>query len=256
MAATFKPVTHVLFDLDGVILDTEKLYTKAVQTVADRYGKLYTWELKQRVMGIPGKDAARLVIDGLGLPLGTEEYLKEMDRLYAEMFPSAELMPGVERLVRHLKKHDVPTAIATSSKPLSFELKTSKHRDLVALFHHVVMSGGNAEVEHGKPHPDVFLVAASKFEEKPPPRKAFEVLVFEDAPKGVTAALAAGMQVVLIPDPRMDEENRRRATLCIASLLDFKPEQFGLPPFEDRPKGGPKDGPKDGLEDRLELKVE
>ncbi|KAH8036758.1 hypothetical protein HPB51_004771 [Rhipicephalus microplus] len=78
------------------------------------------------------------------------------------------------------------------------------------------------------------------------------VLVFEDAPKGVTAALAAGMQVVLIPDPRMDEENRRRATLCIASLLDFKPEQFGLPPFEERPK----DGPKGGLEDRLELKVE
>ncbi|KAL1480877.1 hypothetical protein MTO96_050676, partial [Rhipicephalus appendiculatus] len=214
---------------------TEKLYTKAVQTVADRYGKQYTWELKQRVMGIPGKDAARLVIDGLGLPLGTEEYLKEMDRLYAEMFPSAELMPGVERLVRHLKKHNVPMAIATSSKPSSFELKMTKHRDLVALFHHVVMSGGNPEVKHGKPHPDVFLV-----------------LVFEDAPKGVTAALAAGMQVIIIPDPRMDEENRRRATLCIASLLDFKPEQFGLPPFED----GPEDGPKDVLEDGLKPEME
>ncbi|KAH6942950.1 hypothetical protein HPB50_012664 [Hyalomma asiaticum] len=241
MAATFKPVTHVLFDLDGVILDTEKLYTKAVQTVADRYGKQYTWELKQRVMGIPGKDAARLVIDGLGLPLAAEEYLKEMDRLYAELFPSAELMPGVERLVRHLKKQDVPMAIATSSKPTSFELKTSKHRDLVSLFHHVIMSGSSPEVKHGKPHPDVFLVAASKFDEKPPPDK---VLVFEDAPKGVTAALAAGMQVIMIPDPRMDEENRRRATLCIPSLLYFKPEQFGLPPFEDA--GSKEDVPEDG----------
>lgn len=231
MAATFKPVTHVLFDLDGVILDTEKLYTKAVQMVADRYGKEYTWELKQRVMGIPGKDAARLVIDGLGLPLGSEEYLAEMDRHYAKLFPSAELMPGVDRLVRHFHKKGVPMAIATSSKPSSFELKTGKHHDLVALFHHVVMSGGNPEVKNGKPHPDIFLVAASKFEEKPPPEK---VLVFEDAPKGVTAALAAGMQVVMIPDPRMDEENRRRATTCIDSMNDFKPELFGLPPFEDK----------------------
>ncbi|XP_049267766.1 pseudouridine-5'-phosphatase [Rhipicephalus sanguineus] len=155
--------------------------------------------------------------------------------------PIDTICAGVERLVRHLKKHNVPMAIATSSKPLSFELKTTKHRDLVALFHHVVMSGGNPEVKHGKPHPDVFLVAASKFDEKPPPEK---VLVFEDAPKGVTAALAAGMQVIMIPDPRMDEENRRRATLCMASLLDFKPEQFGLPPFEDGPEDGPKDGPK------------
>ncbi|XP_054930953.2 pseudouridine-5'-phosphatase-like [Dermacentor andersoni] len=132
-------------------------------------------------------------------------------------------------------------AIATSSKPTSFELKTTKHRELVSLFHHVVMSGSNPEVKHGKPHPDVFLVAASKFDEKPPPEK---VLVFEDAPKGVTAALAAGMQVIMIPDARMDEENRRRATLCIASLLDFKPEQFGLPPFEDGTEDGLEDGPK------------
>ncbi|KAH7949909.1 hypothetical protein HPB49_016763 [Dermacentor silvarum] len=157
-------------------MDTEKLYTKAVQRVADGYGKQYTWELKQRVMGIPGKDAARLVIDGLGLPLATEEYLKEMDRLYAEMFPSAELMPGVERLVRHLRKHGVPMAIATSSKPTSFELKTSKHRELVSLFHHVVMSGSNPEVKHGKPHPDVFLAAASQFDEKPNPEKVQSII--------------------------------------------------------------------------------
>lgn len=230
MAPTFKPVTHVLFDLDGVILDTEKLYTEAVQRVASRYGKKYTWELKLRVMGTPGPDSARLVIDELRLPLTTEEYLAEMDRLYAELFPKAELMPGVERLVRHFHAHNVPMAIATSSKPSSFSIKTAKHRDLVALFNHVVISGGNPEVKRGKPHPDVFLLAASKFAAKPPPEK---VLVLEDAPKGVTAALAAGMQVVMIPDPRMDEQNRRRATLCIASLLDFKPELFGLPAFEE-----------------------
>ncbi|XP_077552437.1 uncharacterized protein LOC144166824 [Haemaphysalis longicornis] len=228
MAAIFKPVTHVLFDLDGVILDTDQMYTDAVQAVAGRYGKQYTWELTLRAMGTPASDSARLIIDDLGLPMNQDEYLAEMDCIFADMLPMAELKPGVERLVRHLHAHKVPMAIATSSKPASFELKTSRHHGLVALFNHVICTGDDTEVKQGKPHPDVFLVAASKFADKPPPEK---VLVLEDAPKGVTAALAAGMQVVMIPDPRMDEQNRCRATLCIASLLDFKPELFGLPPF-------------------------
>ncbi|XP_037570552.2 pseudouridine-5'-phosphatase [Dermacentor silvarum] len=233
MAATFKPVTHVIFDLDGVILDTEKMHEEAVQAIADRYGKKYTWDLKLKLMGTTGADSARMVIDGLNLPLTVDDYLVDLGRIYAEKYPKVTLIPGVDRLVRHLHKHGVPLAIATSSKRVSFTLKTARHKELLALFHHVVCSGDDPAVKHGKPHPDIFLVAASKFEGKPPPEK---ILVFEDAPNGVTAALAAGMQVVMLPDPRMDEQNKRRATLCIDSLMNFKPEVFGLPPFEDTAK--------------------
>ncbi|XP_077491110.1 putative pseudouridine-5'-phosphatase isoform X2 [Amblyomma americanum] len=232
-ASAFKPVSHIIFDLDGVILDTEKLYTAAAEQVTARYGHKFTWELKQRMMGTPDAVAARTLIDALGLPITPEEYMAAVDKIYEEIFPNAELMPGAEQLVRHLHAHGIPMAIATSSKPLSFGLKMSQYRELVDLFHHVVCSGGDPEVKRGKPHPDIFLIAASKFEGKPPSEK---VLVVEDSPMGVTAALAAGMQVVMTPEPRVEEKDRRKATLCLDSLVDFKPELFGLPPLGSLPQ--------------------
>ncbi|XP_037572205.2 uncharacterized protein LOC119454312 [Dermacentor silvarum] len=216
--------------------NTEKLYTGAAESVASKYGKKFTWELKRRVMGTPDADAARTIVEVLGLPLPPDEYMAAVDHIYEETFPNAQLMPGADRLVRHLHAHGVPMAIATSSKPASFGLKMMRHRDFLALFHHVVCSGGDPEVKRGKPHPDIFLVAASRFDKKPTSEK---VLVFEDSVMGVTAALAAGMQVVMVPDPRMDEESKRRATTCINTLMDFKPEIFGLPPFGAGPSAGP-----------------
>ncbi|KAH6942720.1 hypothetical protein HPB50_009545 [Hyalomma asiaticum] len=237
--SNFKPVTHVLFDLDGLLLDTETIYSQAAQTLASRYGKKFTWELDKRVLGTPDADAARVIVESLGLPLTPSEFFGAVNRICEQSYEHTKLMPGAERLLRHLSAHGVPMAVATSTTPALFALKMARHQDLVPLFHHVVCSGGDTKVKRGKPHPDIFLVAASMFDEKPPPKSflavSLQVLVFEDSPMGVTAALAAGMQVVMVPDPRLDEENRRRATMCIASLLEFKPELFGLPPF-DKPR--------------------
>ena len=80
----------------------------------------------------------------------------------------------------------------------------------------------------GKPHPELFELAASKFD--PPPLSPASVLVFEDAPIGVEAALAAGMRCVFVPDERTPRSDaHERACVVLKSLEDFDPPEWGLP---------------------------
>lgn len=76
---------------------------------------------------------------------------------------------GAERLVDHLKNNNVPMALATSSGKDTFEVKAARHSSLFRNFHHVVVGSVDPEVKNGKPAPDIFLVCASRFPEKPSP---------------------------------------------------------------------------------------
>ncbi|XP_030382908.1 probable pseudouridine-5'-phosphatase isoform X2 [Scaptodrosophila lebanonensis] len=223
-------VTHCIFDMDGLLLDTERLYSEAMQKILDPYGKTFTFDVKEQIMGLQTRQVAEFMIKTYDLPFTWEQYSeKQRDNAKALMM-DAQMMPGAERLLRHLHANNVPFALATSSGADMVELKTTHHRELFDLFNHRVCGSTDKDVKNGKPAPDIFLVAKDRFEDKP---AAGDCLVFEDSPNGVTAAISAGMQVVMVPDPRLSKERCNNATQVLRSLEDFKPEEFGLPPFKD-----------------------
>lgn len=229
-------VTHVLFDMDGLLLDTEPLYTAATEAVAARHGSTdpsglplaFTWDLKVRQMGLPSHKLAELIVQEMKLPISPEQYTVEARKIQEETFPSCSLLPGAEALVRYLSAQpSIEIAVATSSPRETYELKTSRHRELFSLFHHVVCGSSDPEVKEGKPAPDIFQVCASRFP-GPAPHPA-SCLVLEDSPAGVRAALAAGMRCLMVPDTRMFDTPQhipKGVTLVIRSLEELKPEEL------------------------------
>eukprot|EP00249_Psilotum_nudum_P006769 c20040_g1_i2 orf=430-984(+) len=183
------------------------------------------------MMGKTALDAAETFVKELGLEglLSPEDFLRQREEMLFAMLPESELMPGAERLIRHLHAHNIPMAVATSSHKRNYDLKTTRHKELFGLMHHIIV-GDDPEVKQGKPSPDIFLAAASRFEEIPSTTQ--NVLIFEDAPNGVEGALNAKMSVVMVPDPNLDHSICPCANQILTSLLDFKPADWGLPDFK------------------------
>jgi len=215
------PPTHVIFDLDGTLLDTEPLYTEAAQAVVGPFGGRYDWSLKRKNMGRSAEGGAALVIAALGLPLTVEQYLGARDRLLRELFLTARPMPGAPELVARLHLRGVGLAIGTSSFRHECDLKLSVQPFLSPV--NVVVCRDDPGVEQGKPAPDIFLRCAAELGAEPA-----RCLVLEDTPAGVQAARAAGMACIALVDPNMRGEDFEGALAQIDSLEELTLARLGL----------------------------
>ena len=219
-------ISCLIYDLDGILLDTESIYTEVTQQIVGEYGKVFDWSIKKKIIGRRSTEAAKIIVDSLNLPITPKEYLdSRKDDLIMKLKNSIP-MPGAKEITNHFYKHGISQAIATSSAYPMFEAKKEKHKKWFTQFEQIV-KGDDPELNKGKPAPDIFLLAAKRLG-----FPAEKCLVFEDAPSGVEAAIAAGMCVVAVPDPNLDLSNYKDASLILSSLKDFEPENWGLPKME------------------------
>ena len=161
------------------------------------------------------------------MPISPQEYLNLRRDDLIEKLKNSQPMPGAKEITTHFFKKQITQAIATSSSSPMFEAKKENNEKWFSEFE-LIVRGDDPELKEGKPAPDIFLIAADRLGFKPK-----NCLVFEDAPAGVEAALAAGMNVVAVPDPNIEDHYYKKASQVITSLRNFDPGHWGLPKFEN-----------------------
>ena len=177
-------------------------------------------------MGKRTEEVARMIIDNYSLPMTPEQWISRSKEKYDSLFPHVKSLAGVVKLVHHLSKNNVPIAVATSSSSSAFKIKTQNHAGLFSMFD-VIILGDDPRVRRAKPAPDIFLTAAQQLGVA----AADSCLVVEDAPLGVTAGRAAGMQVLMVPHPKLDPEETREASRVVPCLDNLDPRDFHLPGY-------------------------
>ena len=216
-------IQAVIFDCDGVLMDTIKMYARANSIII---GREYPDEFQVKVNGLAELVFAQRVIEGFGLDMTPEEFVRKRMEILHDLFPEAGLVPGVERIVRRLYEMKIPMAVATSSDREPHERKIMKHKEFFGMFRCQLC--GN-EVVHAKPAPEIFQKASAKLGNFRPEN----VLVFEDSVNGIKAAYDAGMSsVFLASPPGQDYDGQFKSVGATPSLVVEKFDDFDFGKFE------------------------
>jgi HAD superfamily hydrolase (TIGR01509 family) len=205
-------VRAVVFDLDGLMFNTEELYIDVGTELLRRRGKTFGKELLDRMMGRPSAVALQFMIEEHGLSSTVEELLAETDEIFPEILRTRLMpMPGLVDLLDALERHNVPKAIATSSRRL-FVDRVLTPFGFHPRFAFILTS---EDIVHGKPHPEIYLRAAAQHGVAPQ-----EMLVLEDSQNGCRAAIAAGAIAIAVPGDHSRSHDFTGATLIAQSLKD------------------------------------
>ncbi|UKZ80405.1 hypothetical protein TrVFT333_008164 [Trichoderma virens FT-333] len=191
--------------MDGLLLDTEDIYTLCVNLILDKYSRpSLPWSIKAQLQGRPGPSANKIFLDWAQLPISSDEFAAENAALHQKLFPGTKPLPGVPELLTSL-------------------LKTNHLSDLFSVFpanRRVVGDDTRLTPGRGKPLPDIFLLALKTINDSLPegeaPIKPEECLVFEDSVPGVEAGRRAGMRVIWCPHPMLKKEYAGREEEVLA----------------------------------------
>ncbi|KAA8519873.1 hypothetical protein F0562_014206 [Nyssa sinensis] len=220
-----KLVSCVILDLDGTLLNTDGIVSDILKVYLVKYGKQWDGRGAQRIVGKTPSEAAAVIVEDYELPLSKEEFISEVTPMFSDQWCNIKALPGANRLIKHLRGHGVPMALASNSPRANVETKISYQSGWNESLSLII---GGDEVTAGKPSPEIFLEAAKRLNIDPS-----NCLVIEDSLPGVMAGKAAGMEVVAVPSLPKQSHLYTSADEVIDSLLDLRPEKWGLPPFQD-----------------------
>ena len=217
--------------MDGLLLDTEDIYTKCNNVILQEYGRPnLPWKIKAQLQGRPATEASTTYCPALSaladtavqsakifhawarLPIPRPLFTEKQRALQSLYFPTARPLPGVPLLLKTLKADpDIHLALASSSNARNFHLKTSHHQHMFEAFEdgkRVLGDDPRVPKGRGKPCPDIYLLALETINAELRARGESEIerqecLVFEDSVLGVEAGRRAGMRVVWCPHPEL-----------------------------------------------------
>jgi HAD superfamily hydrolase (TIGR01509 family) len=201
----------VIFDMDGLLIDTVPIYAQAMAEAGTDVGYNISKEYVLSLVGLLGSELqSRLAVDhGAAFPVA--DYLHAMSaRLAPLLSGTVQLKPGALELAESLTKSNVPLAIATSMKRAEAEHHLAS-TSLKQFFRHIA---ARDDVAQGKPYPDVYLKAAASLDIEPR-----QCVALEDSFNGVRAANGAGAMTIMVPDVLHPTQEIESLCVCVASDL-------------------------------------
>lgn len=202
----------VIFDMDGLMFDTETLFSAVQTEIAQKRGKTFTLEIQNKMMGRKPLDAIKVMIEELGMDEDPEDIAQERDDAYIELLETdSQPMPGLFGFLELLNRHDIRKAVASGSyhKWIDALLERFKIRDQFE----VIVSGEDVKI--AKPAPEIYHKAVSKLN-----LELKDCVVLEDAVNGIKAAKAAGCIAVAIPSRFTKHQDFSEADYIVESLSD------------------------------------
>ena len=217
-----KKYKGIIFDMAGLLFDTEMTYYHANQVVADRLGISYDFEVYRQYIGISDEELIATYHKKYDQKYGKEivdRLVKEShEQIFADFSQGkVTLKPGVEALMKRLNELNIPKVIA-SSNTLNYIQLLLSHSPIQDEFQSIISA---EDVHAAKPNPEIFLKALSKLG-----LAKDEVLIFEDSKNGILAANRAGIDVIMIPDLIEPTSDLREKTVGVYHSLVEVVEKF------------------------------